>query len=141
MASDRLIAGPVEIPLREIQITFARSRGPGGQNVNKLETKVVLRWRPRESEALDPDQLARLEEKLGNRLTFDGDLLVTSDRHRRQERNRTDAMERLADLVKRALEVPKPRKPTRPTRASKERRIQDKKRRGETKRRRREPPS
>ena len=140
MGTERLIAGPVEIPLSEIQVSFARSSGPGGQNVNKLETKVILRWRPRESSALDADQLARIEAKFASRLTFEGDLLVTSERHRRQEQNRSDALERLAGLVADALKVEKPRKPTRPTRASQERRIADKKRRGETKRLRREPP-
>jgi ribosome-associated protein len=135
-----LKAGPVDIPTEEIDVTFARSGGPGGQNVNKVATKVVLRWRPAESAALTPAQLERITEKLASRITNDGDLLVTSERTRYQDRNRDDAMAKLATLVKDALHVPKKRRKTRPTAASRQRRIDAKKRRGSTKRMRREPP-
>jgi len=138
--SGGLKAGPIEIPLSEIDVSFARSGGPGGQNVNKVETKVVLRWRPAESVALTGERLERLMKKLESRLTTDGCLIVTSERHRTQDRNREDALTKLAGLVEDALKVPKVRRKTRPSRASKERRIQAKKQRGETKRMRGEPP-
>ncbi|MEN8151447.1 MAG: alternative ribosome rescue aminoacyl-tRNA hydrolase ArfB [Planctomycetota bacterium] len=135
-----LKAGPVRIPHHEIDVDFARSGGPGGQNVNKVETKVVLHWHPRNSKVLSEDQLARLEEKLANRLTKDGAIVVTSSRFRHQERNREDALAKLGKMVADAVKIPRKRKKTRPSRASKERRIQDKKHRGGTKRMRREPP-
>ena len=135
-----LKAGPIEIPLSEIDVSFARSGGPGGQNVNKVETKVVLRWRPAESAALTGERLERLMKKLRSRLTTEGELIVTSERHRTQDRNREDALAKLAALVEDALKVPKRRRKTRPSRASKERRLAAKKRRGERKRLRGEPP-
>ncbi|MHC4862130.1 MAG: alternative ribosome rescue aminoacyl-tRNA hydrolase ArfB [Planctomycetota bacterium] len=136
---DHLVAGDVRIPLSEVSVRFARSGGPGGQNVNKVETKVEVRFRPASSAALTPAQVARIEEKLASRLTSEGEIIVTSERTRYQERNREDALARLAALLTEALRVPKPRRRTKPTRASIERRLDEKKRRGETKRRRRPP--
>jgi ribosome-associated protein len=136
---EHLLAGDVRIPISEISVRFARSGGPGGQNVNKVETKVEVRFRPASSSALTPEQVARIEEKLSSRLTTEGEIIVTSERTRHQERNREDALARLAVLLGEALRVPKPRKRTRPTRASVERRLEGKKRRSDTKRRRRPP--
>lgn len=134
-----LPAGPVRIPLSELSFRFARSGGPGGQNVNKVETKVEVRFTPRLSGALSPEQVERIERRLASRLTKDGELVVVSERTRFRERNRRDALERLRSLIEEALREPRPRRPTRPTRASRERRLSDKKRRGETKRARRPP--
>lgn len=121
MIDDRLA-----IPRSEIQFTFARSAGPGGQNVNKVNTKAVLRWRPAESVALPPAVRQRLLNSVRHRLTREGDLVITSDRHREQGRNVGECLERLKALVTAATKPPKKRRPTRPTRASKERRLSDK---------------
>jgi ribosome-associated protein len=131
--------GTVEIPLSEIEFGFARSGGPGGQNVNKVETKVEVRFRPSESSAFTEAQARRIEEKLANRITKDGDLLISSSETRYREQNREAALARLVSLLEGALKRPKRRKPTRPTRASRERRIRAKKERGEKKRLRKPP--
>jgi ribosome-associated protein len=134
-----LRVGSIEIPDSEIEFEFARSGGPGGQNVNKVETKVTARFRPSTSSVLTEAQVKRIELMLGPRLTKDGDLTVTSERTRHRERNRKDALQRMSELLLGALRVPKTRRPTRPTRASKERRIEGKKKRGATKRMRKPP--
>ena len=139
MPADDLVAGPVRIPVSELRFAFARSGGPGGQNVNKVETKVEVRFSPRTSSALTPEQVARLERRLASRLTNDGELIVTSETTRYRERNREDALARLAELIANALKIPKKRRPTRPTRASRERRITGKKQRGDVKKMRRPP--
>ncbi len=119
-------------------MSFARSGGPGGQHVNKTESKVVLRWNALSSTALNDDDRALLEKRLASRLTEEGELLVTSERYRDQSRNTDDALEKLIETVRESIKRPKPRKKTRPTRASKERRLEDKRRRGATKRQRRQ---
>lgn len=126
----------VTIPGAELSVAFARSGGPGGQNVNKVATKVELRWRPGESSVLAPEDRQWLLGRLRGRLTSDGDLIVTSSRTRDQLRNREDARARMARLVAQALERPKPRKRTRPTKQAVERRLGEKHARGKLKKKR-----
>jgi ribosome-associated protein len=123
MAEDLRIAPGVAIPDHEIVETASRSRGPGGQNVNKTETRVTLRWDALRSNALAGEARARALRALAGRLTRGGELIVRSDRFRSRERNRGFARERLASLVAAALERPRPRVKTKPTRSSKERRL------------------
>ncbi len=130
----------LRIPAHEVELSYARSGGPGGQHVNKTSSKVLLRWGLRASPSLSDEDRARLEEKLAPRLTEEGELLVTSERHREQSRNVDDAIERFAALLREALVRQRKRRKTKPTRASQRRRIEGKRRRGDTKRGRR-PPS
>lgn len=117
----------------ELQESFIRASGPGGQNVNKVESAVQLRFDVRNSPSLPEDVKERLERIAGKRLTNDGVLIITAQRFRMQERNREDAVARLVELVRQATERPKPRRPTRPTLASKKRRLEAKGRRSEIK--------
>jgi len=135
------VTGHIEIDEREIDEQFVRASGPGGQNVNKLSTAVQLRFDVRHSPSLPGDVRARLERLAGSRLTRDGVLIIIAQRHRTQLRNRQDALDRLLDLIRRAAVAPIRRRPTRPTKASRERRIEGKKRRGGIKHLRRIRPS
>ncbi len=136
---DLPITSRVTIPADEIEVAFVRSGGPGGQNVNKVATKVELRWRPGDSAALSADDRAWLLQRLDRRLTSTGELLVTSERTRNQARNRDDAAAKLAAIVRAALARPKRRKPTRAGRGAIERRLQAKRIRSR-KKRDRQPP-
>ncbi len=135
------ITGRISIDEGEIVENFVRASGPGGQNVNKLATAVQLRFDVRHSPSLPADVAARLERLAGARLTRDGVLVITAQRHRTQLRNRQDALDRLIDLIRRAAPPPVQRRPTKPTKASRERRIEGKKRRAKTKGLRRAKPA
>ena len=123
----------IELDEREIQEDFVRASGPGGQNVNKVSTAVQLRFDVARSPSLPDPVRTRLAALAGRRLTQDGVLIIEAERFRSQRRNRDDALERLIELIREACEVEKPRRPTRPTLASKKRRLDSKQRRGETK--------
>jgi ribosome-associated protein len=117
----------------ELDEQFVRASGPGGQNVNKLSSAVQLRFDVRRSPNLPGDVRARLERLAGRRLTREGVLIISAQRHRTQERNRQDARERLIELIRRAAIAPIPRRATRPTAGSRERRLQSKKHRSSIK--------
>lgn len=123
----------IELDEREIREDFVRASGPGGQNVNKVSTAVQLRFDVAHSPSLPEPVRARLVALAGRRLTQDGVLIIEAERYRSQRRNRDDALERLLELIREACEVEPPRRPTRPTLASKKRRLESKQRRGETK--------
>ena len=125
--------GGIEIDERELEERFIRASGPGGQNVNKLSTAVQLRFDVRGSPSLPDGVRARLERLAGKRLTRDGVLVITAQRHRTQERNRADALDRLVELIEHASIAPIARRKTRPTKASRERRLESKKRRATVK--------
>lgn len=133
------VTAHISIDEREIEESFVRSSGPGGQNVNKLATAVQLRFDVRGSPSLPGDVRTRLERLAGARLTNDGVLVISAQRHRTQLRNRQDALDRLIDLIRQAAIRPRPRRPTKPTAGSRERRIEGKKRRGGIKERRSRP--
>lgn len=124
------------IPLREIELTFVRSGGPGGQNVNKVATKAVLRFDLQHSPSVPDAARARALGRLASRLTTDGVLVLSSSAHRDQTRNREAVIERLRTLLAEATRAPKRRVPTKPSAGARERRLADKKRRAEQKRQR-----
>ena len=124
----------------EIEESFVRASGPGGQNVNKVSSAVQLRFDLSGSRSLPEDVRERLRRLAGRRLTREGVIVIIAQRCRSQERNRQDALDRLVALVRRAAEAPTPRRPTKPSRAAKERRLQAKARRATTKERRQARP-
>src|SRR5207249_8191230 len=131
------ITPELQIPETEFSWTFARSGGPGGQNVNKVASKAVLRWNLTASPSLPEEVKARFRARQRNRITADGDLIVTSQRYRDQERNKEDCLEKLRDMILQAMVIPKPRKPSKPGRAARERRLQLKRHRSSIKKSRR----
>jgi len=121
------ITDTISLDESEIAESFVRSSGPGGQNVNKLSTAVQLRFDVRRSPSLPNDVAVRLMRLAGKRLTKDGVLVIVAQNHRTQERNRAEALERLIALVQEAAVRPVPRRPTKPTKASREKRLEGKK--------------
>ena len=135
------ITDDIAIDESEIAENFVRSSGPGGQNVNKLSTAVQLRFDVRHSPSLPNDVAVRLMRLAGKRVTKDGVLVIVAQNHRTQERNRAEALERLVALVQQAAVRPVPRRATKPTKASREKRLEGKKRRSNIKGMRQTKPS
>lgn len=129
----------LRIPAAEVRLAYARSGGPGGQHVNKTASKVQLFWSLRDSAVVNDADRAWLEERLASKLTGDGEIVVAAETSRSQSRNVDFAVEKLVALLREALKRPKRRRKTKPTRASRQRRIDEKKRRAETKRMRKKP--
>jgi ribosome-associated protein len=127
------ITPQLKIPDEEFEWTYVRSGGPGGQNVNKVASKAVLRWNLADTPSLPDEVKARFRAQQANRVTVEGEVVLSSQRYRDQERNRTDCLEKLRELILAATIRPKVRRKTRPTRGSTERRLQEKRRRSNTK--------
>ncbi len=130
------VTASISLDPDEIELTFIRASGPGGQNVNKVSSAVQLRFDVTNAPSLDEGVKARLATLAGSRLTKDGVIVLTADQFRTQERNKADAIARLVELVRKAAHVPKPRKATRPSKATKARRVDTKVKRGAVKARR-----
>lgn len=126
------------MPLREIEISFVRSSGAGGQNVNKVNSKAVLRWAVATSATLERGVRDRFLDRFASRVTLAGEVVISSDRYRDQGRNAADCVEKLRAMLAEVARPPRPRRPTRPGRAARERRLSDKKARGAVKRSRSE---
>ncbi len=134
------ITPAIQIPDSEFQFTFARSSGPGGQNVQKVSSKAVLRWSPTASPSLPEDVRARFLARYASRLTTAGELILTSQRSRDQKRNVEDCLERLKEMLLAVTRKPVQRRPTKPTRSSHKRRLEAKRIQSGKKRNRRRPP-
>lgn len=114
------------LPVHEMEFTYVRSSGPGGQNVNKVNSKCVLRWNPFLSSFLSDPVKARFQERHASRLTNDGEIVISSDKFRDQKRNYEDCLEKIRQMVTEVLRPPKTRRKTKPTRSSQKRRLNEK---------------
>ncbi|WP_295905984.1 alternative ribosome rescue aminoacyl-tRNA hydrolase ArfB [uncultured Bdellovibrio sp.] len=123
----------VQIPFSELDFTYARSRGPGGQNVNRTNSAAILRWNLWQSQSINQDLKERLAIKLQGKLTVDGDLIIRSEVHRDQDQNRSECIRKLQEMLNKALFVPKKRVATKPTKSSQRKRVDTKKRHSEIK--------
>lgn len=135
-----VVDAQIQIPLGELRLSFSRSSGPGGQNVNKVNSKVTLHWNVATTSQLPEDVRQRFLERYRGRISTDGDVVLSSQLTRDQGRNRTDCLEKLRNLILAVRHPPTPRRARKPSRAARERRLQDKHRRGERKRARGLPP-
>ena len=140
MARALVITSQLQIPADELSLTFARSAGPGGQNVNKVNTKAVLRWNFDQTQSLPETVKVRFRQKYAQRISNSGEVIVSSDRHRNQLRNINDCYEKLRQLIAAAMVVPRPRKKSRPSRGAIEQRLKSKRQSAERKKRRRFRP-
>lgn len=131
----------IEIADTEFEFTFARSGGPGGQNVNKVNSKAVMRWNPSDSAGMPPGVLQRFLSRYRSRLTNNGELVLHSQRYRDQGRNSADCINRLREMILAIAAPPVKRRPTKPSRGANRRRLQNKKQASEKKQNRRRPSS
>lgn len=129
----------ISIPASELKFSYSRSPGPGGQNVNKVNTKATLNWDLNSTTALPPEVLQRFQRQNKTRITREGSFFISSHRHRDQPRNTEDCMDKLRSLILKALVVPKRRKPTKPSAASMRRRLDSKRKTSDKKSLRRQP--
>ncbi len=136
-----VVTEKVRIPYSEFVFTASRSSGPGGQNVNKVNSRIQLRWNPSASPSIEPDVAERFTKLAGKRMTKDGEVLITGQEHRDAPKNKADCLERLGELLQAAVVKPRVRKVTKPSRGSKERRLKEKRQRSETKQSRQRPIS
>jgi ribosome-associated protein len=135
------INAQIAIPRRELRFSFVRSSGPGGQNVNKVASKAVLRWAVAASASISQEVRSRFLARYGRRINDRGELVLSSQRYRDQAKNVADCLEKLRTLLLSVAKAPRARKKTRPTKASREARLSEKRATGEKKRRRRPPPA
>lgn len=137
MKNDVFIKNGIAIPDHELEITASRSGGPGGQHTQKTSTRITIRWNIKNTVALNDEQKERVLQKLQSQLTADGDLIVHNSQSRSQEQNRKMALANLAQIIRKAIVIPKKRKPTQISKAIKEVRLQEKKQRSSIKKMRR----
>ena len=136
-----VVTDRIAIPDEEIRFEFARSGGPGGQNVNKVASKATLRWTPSANASMPPAVRDRLLRAVGGKLTVQGELLITSQKTRDQSRNIADCLDKLREIILAVSRPPKVRRPTKPTRGSQIRRVEAKSRRSDAKKLRKRPES